>query len=149
MRIRKCTLNRKLRGVVYARAHTGSCFTHTKQKIQNSEFSHPTKISINKSYVLFKDLFLLLFFLLERRIYREERQRGRSSVRSFTPQVSARGRYYADPKPGASSGSPTRVQGPKALGRPRLLSQATGRELEGKRGCRRPHGIPGVQGEDL
>ena len=39
----------------------------------------------------------------------------------------------SDPKPGASSGSPTRVQGPKALGRP---SRATSRELEGKQGCR-------------
>ena len=28
------------------------------------------------------------------------------------------------------------MQGPKALGRPQLLSRATGRELEGKRGCR-------------
>ena len=42
----------------------------------------------------------------------------------------------ANPKPGASSGSPTRVQGPKALGRQRLPSRATGRELEGKQGCR-------------
>ena len=42
----------------------------------------------------------------------------------------------ADPKPGDSSGSPTRVQGPKALGCTRLLSRATGRELEGKWGCR-------------
>ena len=76
-----------------------------------------------------KDL-LSLFFLLERQIYREERQRGRSSVRWFTLQVS-----YANPKPGASSGSPTRVQCPKALGCPRLLLQDTGSELEGKRGC--------------
>ena len=30
--------------------------------------------------------------------------------------MSATGRYYADPKPGASSGSPTWVQVPKALG---------------------------------
>ena len=45
-------------------------------------------------------------------------------------------RYYAGPKPGASSGSPTQVQGPKALGWPQLLSWATGRELEGKLGCR-------------
>ena len=34
------------------------------------------------------------------------------------------GRCYADQKPGASSRSPTRVQGPKALGRPGLLSRA-------------------------
>ena len=63
------------------------------------------------------------------------------------------GRCYADPKPGASSGSPMRVQGPKALGRPRLLSRATGRELEGKQGCwdrTGAHmGSQGVQGEDL
>ena len=44
------------------------------------------------------------------------------------------GPCYADPKPGASSGSPMRVQGPKALGRPGLLSLG-GRELEGKLGC--------------
>ena len=45
-------------------------------------------------------------------------------------------RYYADPKPGASSGSPTQVQGPKDVGHPRLLSRATGWELNGKRGGR-------------
>ena len=41
-------------------------------------------------YILFffKHLFFIMF-LLERRIYREERQRGRSSFRWFTPQVSA------------------------------------------------------------
>ena len=51
--------------------------------------------------------------------------------------MSTTGRYSVDPKPGASSGSPKRVQGPKALGRPPpLLSQPTGRELDGKRGCR-------------
>ena len=59
-------------------------------------------------------LFSRFIYLWESLIYREEeRQRGRSSVRWFTPQVSATGRYYANPKPGASSGSPTRVQGPK------------------------------------
>ena len=46
-----------------------------------------------------------------------------------------KGRWYAGPKLGASSRSPKWVQGPKALGRPPLLSQATGRELEGKQGC--------------
>ena len=39
-------------------------------------------------------------------------------------------------EPRASLGSPTRVQGPKALGRPPLLSQATSRELDGKHGRR-------------
>ena len=66
-------------------------------------------------------------------MHREERQRGRSSVPRFTPQVSAMA--DANPKLGASSGYPTRVQGPKALGRPRLLSRATGRKLDGKWDC--------------
>ena len=44
---------------------------------------------------------------------------------------------YSDLKPGASSGSPMWVQGPKALGRPGLLSQATGGELEA--------GLPGPE----
>ena len=81
----------------------------------------------------FKDL-----FLLESQIYREERERGRSSVLWFTPQEAAMARTAPNrsQEPGASSGSPTWVQGPKALGHPWLLSQATGRELEGKRGCR-------------
>ena len=72
---------------------------------------------------------IYFIFLLERRIYREERQR------EDLPSSELNGRCYADPKPGASSVSPTRVQGPKALGHPQLLSRATGRELEGKRGC--------------
>ena len=62
------------------------------------------------------------------------------------------GRCCANSKPGVSSRSPTRVQGPKAFGCPRLLSRATGKELDGKRGQdsnRRPYGIPGVQGENL
>ena len=65
--------------------------------------------------------------------------RGETERQIFRPMIHSpsgrNGRYYADPKPGASSGSPMWVQVPKALGRPRLLSQATGRELEGKRGC--------------
>ena len=65
-------------------------------------------------------------------------QRGETERKIFRPMIhspmSAMGRYYADPKPGASSGSPTWVRGPKNLDCPRLLSQATGRELEGKRG---------------
>ena len=51
--------------------------------------------------------FLRFIYLLESQIYRKERQRERSSDRWFTPQVSTTGRCYADPKPGASSVSPT------------------------------------------
>ena len=88
-----------------------------------------------KATSFFFKIYFFIIFSLERRIYRDKRQRGRSSFRWFTPQVSATGRYYANPKPGASSGSPTRVQGPKALGCPRLLSRATGRELDGNWSC--------------
>ena len=42
---------------------------------------------------------------------------------------------WANLKPGASSGSPTWVQGPKTLGLPWLFSQATGRELDGRWSC--------------
>ena len=66
-------------------------------------------------------------------------QRGETERKIFQPMIhfpsELNGQCYANLKPGASSGSPTRVQGPKALGHPRLLSRATGRELEGKRGC--------------
>ena len=50
-------------------------------------------------------------------------------------------------KPGFRSlfGSPTWVQSPKALGCPQLISQATGRELDGKQGHQdynwHPYGI--------
>ena len=67
-------------------------------------------------------------------------QRGETERKIFHPMIHSpserNSQCYAGPKPGASSGSPTQVQGPKALGRPQLLSPATGRELEGKRGCR-------------
>ena len=39
-----------------------------------------TRRKSNSLTFFFKDLFLLFIFLLERRIYREERQRGRCSV---------------------------------------------------------------------
>ena len=42
----------------------------------------------NKNKINFLKIYFLIIFLLERRIYTEERQRGRSSVRWFTPQVS-------------------------------------------------------------
>ena len=82
----------------------------------------------------FKDLFLL-FFIGKADIQRGETERKIFGLMIHSPSE-RNGRCYSDPKPGASSGSPTQVQGPKALGRPCLLSQATGRELEGKRGCR-------------
>ena len=40
-------------------------------------------------FCFLKIYFFIIIYLLERRIYREERQRGRSSVRCITPQVSA------------------------------------------------------------
>ena len=83
-------------------------------------------------FYFFKDLFLLSFHL--KGGYTERRQRGRSSIRCFTPQVSA----TVDAMPIRSQepllGLPRGCRVPKlwALGRPRLLSQATVRELEGK-----------------
>ena len=92
----------------------------------------------------FKDL-----FLLQSQICRdEERQRGRSSICGLTPQVAtvARAELIWSKEAGASSGSSMRMQGPKALGCPLLLFQATGRELDGNWYCwdmnQCPHGIP-------
>ena len=94
-----------------------------------------TKSCLVKSYFFFfKDLFLLIF------IGKADIQRGDTERKIFRPMIHSpserNGQYYAHPQSGASSRSPTQVQGPKALGCPRLLSRATGRELEGKRGCR-------------
>ena len=70
-------------------------------------------------------------------------QRGETEKKIFCPMIHSpserNGQCHADLKPGASSGSPTQVQGPKALGHPRLLSRATGRELDGKTG------LPGLE----
>ena len=66
-------------------------------------------------------LFLLLKFILfplQCQIYREEdRQRGRSSLWWFTPQVNSMAGTVLihSQEPGISSRSPTWVQGPKAL----------------------------------
>ena len=79
-------------------------------------------------------------------IQREERER-----KIFSPMIHSpsehNGRYCANPKPGASSRSPTRVEGPKVLGRPRLLSQAASRELDGKWSIQNTSLC--MQGEDL
>ena len=91
-------------------------------------------------------LFFLFFFNFFLKIYfyyffigKADIQRGDTERKIFRPMIHSpsehNDRYYAGPKPGASSGSPTRVQGPKAAGHPRLLSQATSRELDGKQGC--------------
>ena len=56
---------------------------------------------------------------MENQIYREEeRQRGRASIHWFTLQAAAmvRAELIQNQEPGAASGSPTQVQGPKALG---------------------------------
>ena len=85
-------------------------------------------------FFFLKILFLLFF------IGKADIQRGETETKVFRAMIHSpserNGQCYADPKPGASSGSPTWVQDPKALGRPRLPCRATGRELEGKRGCR-------------
>ena len=90
-------------------------------------------------FFFFKDLFLKILFLLFF-IGKADIQRGETERKIFHPMIHSTSEhndpYYAGPKPGDSPGSPTRVQVPKALGRPRLLSRATGRELEGKRDCR-------------
>ena len=85
--------------------------------------------------IFFKIYFYLFFFIGKAGIQRAETERKIFRLMIHSPSE-RNGRSYANPKPGASSRSPTQVQVPKALGRPRLLSQATGRELEGKRGCR-------------
>ena len=90
---------------------------------------HP--IGVNGRPLLCLSLF---FFLLERRIYRGETERKILCLMIHSLSE-LNGRCCADLKPGASSWTPTRVQGPKALGCPILLSRATSRELEGKQGC--------------
>ena len=52
----------------------------------------------------------------------------------FTLKVAtmARAELIQSQEPGASSGSPTQVQGAKVLGHPLLLSQATSRKQDGK-----------------
>ena len=88
-------------------------------------------------FFFFKIYFYYYYFFF---IGKADIQRGETERKIFRLMIHSpnehNGQYYADPKPGASSGSPTRVQGPKALGCPRMLSWATGRELEGKQGCR-------------
>ena len=76
----------------------------------------------------FKKIFI---YLKVRVIQREERQRERERERErevFHPMVHSpigcNGRSCVNPKPGASSGSPMRVQGSKDLGHLVLLSQA-------------------------
>ena len=97
----------------------------------------------------------LSIFIGKSDIREEERQRGRSSVRWFTPQVSttAGAEPIQSQEPGVSSRSPTWVQGSKALCLPQLCSQATSRELDGKRGRQNrsqcPYGIQHMHGEDL
>ena len=81
------------------------------------------------SYIFFKDL----FYFYWKCGYTERRDRKIFRLMISSPSEH-NGRCYADPKPGASSGSLMWVQGPKALGCPRLLFQATGRELDRKQG---------------
>ena len=57
--------------------------------LSESFFHRSVLFSAFLKLLFFLKIYFYYLFLLERRIYREERQRGRSSVRWFTPQVSA------------------------------------------------------------
>ena len=67
-----------------------------------------------------------------------ERQRERSSTHWFTPQMAsvAGARLIGSQEPGASSRSPTRVQGPKDLDHLPLLSQAMAESWMGRGAAR-------------
>ena len=88
----------------------------------------------NFSKIFFKGL----FYFYWKGGYTDRRDRKIFRLMIHSPSE-RNGRCYAGPKPGASSGSLTQVQGPKALGHPGLLSQATSRELDGKQG------LPGLE----
>ena len=100
------------------------CTVHTKK----------VKVPIKFIIAIFLRFICIILF-----IGKADIQRGETERKIFRPMIHSpserNGRCHAGPKLGVSFGSPTRVQGPKALGHPRLLSQSTGRELEGKRGC--------------
>ena len=85
-------------------------------------------------------LFILKIYFYYFVIGKADIQRGETERKIFRPMIHSpserNGPILCDLKPGDSSGSPMRVQGPKALGHPRLPSRATGRELEGKQGYR-------------
>ena len=83
--------------------------------------------------------FLKISFIF---ITKSDIQRGAETEKIFRPMIHSpsdhNGQCCANPQPGASSGSPTRVQGPKALGCLPLLSQAPSRELG-------EAGVPGLE----
>ena len=97
---------------------------------------------VHTTCLLIKDLkesiyFYIFIYLLESQIYKEEERQRRSSIWWFTPQVNAPADAMPirSQEPEISSGYPTWVQGPKALGQPQQLPQAKGRELDGKWNC--------------
>ena len=93
-------------------------------------------------FLNFSSFFLKIYFYYFF-IGKADIQRGETERKIFHPMIHSpserNSRYYADPKPGASSRSLTQVQGHKALGHPGLLSQARSRELDGKQG------LPGLE----
>ena len=92
---------------------------------------------LNKCSILlhnFSKIFLKVYFIFVGKVDIQTGETGRSSVWWFTPQVSAK----ADAMQ-VQSQEHRQVQGPKALGHPGLLSQATSRELDGKQG------LPGLE----
>ena len=90
-----------------------------------------------------ENFFLKIYFSYFYFIGKADIQRGDTERKIFHPMTHSpserNGRYYADPKPGASSGSPTWVQVPKALGRPRLLFPGH------RQGAGREAGLPGLE----
>ena len=82
-------------------------------------------------FFFFLKIYFYYFFIAKADIQRGETERKIFRLMIHSPSE-RNGPCYANLKPGASSGSPTWVQGPKALGRPRLPSpghrQGAGRE---------------------
>ena len=115
------------------RTQKGHCLRMHGQKDRKPAWMRAQLCSgISEMLTIVHSIFLKIFYiLLQSPIHR------RSSV-WLNPHMSttAGAELIWRQEPGASSGSATRVQEPKALGHPWLLSQTTGRGLDGKRGCR-------------
>ena len=72
--------------------------------------------------------FRFIYLLLDSQIYREEERQRKIFLLLIHCWSGHNDWSWANLKPGASSRSPTQVQGPKALSCPWLLSQATIKE---------------------
>ena len=118
--------------------HMVSCWNAGQKASWSEDFQNPMILK-SISFFFFKDLFLLFFHwkggYTERRD-REEDLPSDDSLPKWAQRVDTMPIRSQEPLPGLPRGCRFPKQVPKALGRPQLLSQATGRELEGKRGCR-------------